>query len=40
MDLQDFPNFKNGKIRIVTEFTSRPNPRYIYMSGFSSSSPF
>jgi hypothetical protein len=35
-----FPNFKNGKIRILTKFSSRPNPRYIYMSGFISSSPF
>jgi hypothetical protein len=35
-----FPNFKNSKIRILTEFRSRPNPRYIYMFGFISSSPF
>jgi hypothetical protein len=35
-----FFNFKNSKIRILTEFLSRPNPRYIYMSGFISSSPF
>jgi hypothetical protein len=35
-----FSEFKNGKIRILTEFLSRSNPRYIYMSGFISSSPF
>jgi hypothetical protein len=35
-----FSNFKNSKIRILTEFSSHPNPRYIYMSGFISSSPF
>jgi hypothetical protein len=40
MDFYAFPNFKNGKIRILTEFLSRPNPRYIYMSGFISSSSF
>jgi hypothetical protein len=40
MDFQAFPNFKNGKIRILTEFLSRPNPRYIYMFDFISSSPF
>ena len=40
MDFQAFSNFKNSKIRILTEFLSRPNPRYIYMSGFISSSPF
>jgi nitroreductase len=26
-------------LRILTEFSSRPNPRYIYMSSFISSSP-
>jgi hypothetical protein len=40
MDFQAFPNFKNGKIRILTEFLYRPNPRYIYMFDFISSSPF
>jgi hypothetical protein len=35
-----FSEFKNGKIRILTEFLSRSNPRYIYMSGFISSSLF
>ena len=40
MDFQAFSNFKNSKIRILTEFLSRPNPRYIYMSGFILSSPF
>jgi hypothetical protein len=35
-----FLNFKNSKIRILTEFSSHPNPRYIYMSGFISSSLF
>jgi hypothetical protein len=35
-----FFNFKNGKIQILTELSSRPNPRYIYMFGFISSSPF
>ena len=29
-----------GFFRILTEFPSRPNPRYIYVSGFISSSPF
>jgi hypothetical protein len=27
-------------MRILTEFSSHPNPRYIYMSGFISSNPF
>jgi hypothetical protein len=40
MDFRLFSNFKNSKIRILTEFSSHPNPRYIYMSGFISSSPF
>jgi hypothetical protein len=40
MDFYVFPNFKNGKIRILTEFSSRSNPRYIYMPDFISSSPF
>ena len=40
MDFQAFSNFKNSKIRILTEFSSHPNPRYIYMSDFISSSPF
>jgi hypothetical protein len=35
-----FSNFKNSKIRILTEFSSHQNTRYIYMSGFISSSPF
>jgi hypothetical protein len=35
-----FSEFKNGKIRILTEFASCPNPRYIYMTGFISSSTF
>jgi hypothetical protein len=35
-----FSEFINGKIRIWTEFPFRTNPRYIYMSDFSSSSPF
>jgi hypothetical protein len=33
-------NFKNNKIQILTEFLSCPNPRYIYMFVFISSSPF
>jgi hypothetical protein len=35
-----FFRIKNSKIRILSEFSSHPNPRYIYMSVFISSSPF
>ena len=35
-----FRILKKSKSRILTEFSSRPNLRYIYMSDFISSSPF
>jgi hypothetical protein len=35
-----FRILKSSKIRILTEFSSHPNPIYIYMSDFISSSPF
>ena len=31
MDFYAFPNFKNSKIRILTEFSSHPNPIYIHV---------